>query len=235
MGTSNRYIRFARTAVPAGAVMVGVIAVGLALRSNVGWTATEMDALRQVSTLHAPPFDWLALVINWLFAPAMAAVLVLTSVAVVFVVTRRPDQALRLLAIVAIPSLGTDVLKAVVSRARPDIPSLAHVLLLHPGGLSFPSGHTSFASCFALGLIIVAGTKRRPLLLAVAAVVILATAASRVYLGVHYPSDVLASIVYSMAAVGLVNAGWVLLMSHWAERRSGAHALPDYRGASDAS
>jgi undecaprenyl-diphosphatase len=227
-------MRFAGSAVPAVAALVGVIAVGFALKSNAAWTTVEMDVLRYVNRLHTAPLDWLALGIEWLFAPATAVVLVLLSAGTVLLATRRPRQAVQLVVIVVIPWLGTEIVKVVVNRARPDIPSLAHILLLEPGGLSFPSGHTSFASCIALGLIIVAGKRWRPLTCAVAAVVILATAASRVYLGVHFPSDVAASVVYSIGAVALVNAAWGLLMSHWDERRSGAPAIPSCRGASDA-
>ncbi|MBB5641684.1 membrane-associated phospholipid phosphatase [Cryobacterium roopkundense] len=62
------------------------------------------------------------------------------------------------------------------------------------------------------------------------AVVVLATAASRVYLGVHYPSDVVASIAYSIAAVALVNAAWTLLLAHWSQRRSDLHVGPVHGG-----
>ncbi|TFB65290.1 hypothetical protein [Cryobacterium sp. Hz9] len=63
---------------------------------------------------------------------------------------------------------------------------------------------------------------------------VLGTAASPVYLGVHYPFDVAMSIVYSIAAASLVNAAWMLLMAHLSERRSGLRAGRPYGGISDA-
>lgn len=235
MGTGNRQsIHFARIAILAGTTVIGVIAVGLVLTSNHGWTSVEMAMLHYVNLFHTAPLDGLALGIDWLFGPATAAVLVLLGSGVVLVASRRPRRAAQFLVVVVIPVLGTDVIKRIVHRPRPDIASLPHVLVLEPGGLSYPSGHTSFAACVMLGLIVVASQRWRPVLSAVAVVVVAATAASRVYLGVHYPSDVAASIVYSIAAVTLVNAVWVVLMSHWDERQSGAPARPAYRGASDA-
>ncbi|WP_198417365.1 phosphatase PAP2 family protein [Cryobacterium sp. Hb1] len=132
----------------------------------------------------------------------MGAVLVLLAALSVLVATRRPGAAIHFLLMVLIPTLGADAIKLLVHRARPDIPSLPHILLLEPGELSYPSGHTSLAACFLVGIVIVtAGHRRHPFVMGAAAIVVLATAASRVHMGVHYPSDVAVSIVYSIAAV----------------------------------
>lgn len=236
METETRpHIRFARTAIPAAVVIVAVIACGILLRSWVGWTSVEMDMLRRLNIGHTPVLDWIALGINWLFAPAVATVVVLLATGWILFDTRLPRTAIQFLLIVVIPTLGAAVIKLIVHRPRPDIPSLTHILVLEPGGLSFPSGHTSFAASILLGLIVVTARHgRRPLLIGVAVVVVLGTAASRVYLGVHYPSDVVASIVYSIAAVTLANAAWTLMMSHWTKRRSGPHAGAAHGGAQGA-
>lgn len=226
---------FIRTALPAAGAVLAVIVAGMVLRAWAGWTSVEMGALRHVNAAHTPLLDGIALGFNWLFGSVVAMVLVLLATGAILLVTRRPWVAIQFLLIVAIPTVGAAVIKLLVHRARPDIPSLTHILVLEPGGLSFPSGHTSFAACLMLGLIVVSvGRRWRPLLIGAAAVVVLATAASRVYLGVHYPSDVVASIVYAIAAVALVNAAWVLVMAHWHQRRPGVHVEPVYRGASDA-
>ena len=226
--------RFARTAIPAAAVILAVIISGLVLSASAGWTAGEMDVLRQVNAIHTAPLDAVALGIDWLFNPAVGVVLVLLTAVSVLVATGRPGAAIRFLLVVLIPTVGAEVIKLLVHRARPDIPSLPHILLLEPGGLSFPSGHTSLAACFLVGVVIVtAGHRRHPLVIGAAVVVVLATAASRVYLGVHYPSDVAASIVYSVAAVALVNAVWQLSLSHWTKRRSDLHPGSVYGGVTD--
>ncbi len=79
--------------------------------------------------------------------------------------------------------LSTSI-KLAIGRKRPAVEDLPH-LMATPTGLSFPSSHSSssFAAAQAFGLLLPAGP------LYVAAV---SMALSRLYLGVHYPSDVAA-------------------------------------------
>lgn len=98
--------------------------------------------------------------------------------------------------------LIADVVKLLVSRPRPPVEHLQAV-----SGSSFPSGHTTQASAFWFSLVLAAHTARASALLtyslgAVAALLIAAVALSRVYLGVHYASDVIAGF--------LLGTGWAL-------------------------
>jgi len=96
-------------------------------------------------------------------------------------------------------------LKQLVDRPRPETTLPQADPLLHASGPSFPSGHatTAFAGATILALLL-----RR----AVPALFVLAAgiAFSRVYVGVHYPSDVLAGAVLgsavALAAVRLLRA-----------------------------
>ena len=82
-------------------------------------------------------------------------------------------------------------IKIAIGRRRPVVEDLPH-LMATPTGLSFPSSHStsSFAAAQAFGRLV----PRVPLLGAAVAM-----AFSRLYLGVHYPSDVAAG-----AALGTV-------------------------------
>lgn len=107
--------------------------------------------------------------------------------------------------------VANSALKLAVGRTRPDV--VPH--LVDAGGASFPSGH-SFNSAvlyIAIALVLGATNKRRAtpwLLLGGAVALSLAIAWSRVWLGVHFPGDVIAG--------WLGGAGWTLLAWAWLQR-----------------
>jgi membrane-associated phospholipid phosphatase len=82
-------------------------------------------------------------------------------------------------------------IKLAIGRKRPLIEDLPH-LMATPTGLSFPSSHStsSFAAAQAFGTLL----PRGPLLGAAAGM-----AFSRLYLGVHYPSDIAAGAALGTA------------------------------------
>lgn len=94
---------------------------------------------------------------------------------------------------IGLASAGNQALKAVIARARPDVLDP----LVDERGFSFPSGH-SLLGMVAWGILAVLVMRSRlPLnvrrgVVAVLAVLILLIGLSRVWLGVHYPTDVLA-------------------------------------------
>jgi membrane-associated phospholipid phosphatase len=84
--------------------------------------------------------------------------------------------------------LVNGVLKPLVDRQRPFVRDPAvHLVGPAPSGASFPSGHAASAVAGAYGLAFV-WPRRRALLWTLGA----AIALSRIYLGVHYPTDVAA-------------------------------------------
>ncbi len=81
-----------------------------------------------------------------------------------------------------------------------------------PASYSFPSGHALFSVCFfgALAETVATRTRNRAAQAALwiaAAFLALAIGLSRIYLGVHYPSDVLGGYMAAVVWVGTVAAG----------------------------
>lgn len=107
-------------------------------------------------------------------------------------------------AMVGVGSFGAHatsvVVKRIVRRRRPDHPSVA-VGVGTPSKLSFPSSHATSTTAFALLAGSVTGVPVAPALVPV-------MLASRLVLGVHYPSDVLAGAAVGAGCAALTRAVW---------------------------
>jgi membrane-associated phospholipid phosphatase len=107
------------------------------------------------------------------------------------------------------------LVKEVTDRARPPVAEASiQPLVSLPESTSFPSGHAATAFAAATAVALVYPRLRVPVLLIAALV-----ALSRVYLGVHYWSDV---VVGSLVGVGI---GWVTVVAmRWVVRALRARA-----------
>lgn len=102
------------------------------------------------------------------------------------------------------------LLKNLFRRARPDV-----LPLVHAGGYSYPSGHSMISAAFYGYLLYLCAVRlKRPwrrVLPAALALLILAIGISRVYLGVHYASDVIGGFLAGFA--------WLVLFIAWTKLR----------------
>ena len=102
--------------------------------------------------------------------------------------------------------IWTAMTKNFIERARPE--DVTH--LVQVSGFSYPSGHSLASASLYLTIAILAGrhlptAKGRILLSCLAIVIVSLVGMSRVYLGVHYPSDVASGV--------LLGAAWALLLA----------------------
>lgn len=136
-------------------------------------------------------------------APAWLAVFIPVTI---FLIRRRLPRLAWFTALTAAASaLINELVKAAVHRARPVLPDP----VAHGSGLSFPSGHAQSAivgySVLLLIFLPILRGVRRYLTVTGAALMVAAIGFSRVALGVHYVSDVVAGY--------LLGAAWVAAMT----------------------
>lgn len=104
------------------------------------------------------------------------------------------EASIDLLALLALVTIVTEIVKVAVDRQRPNLELTGVHTILSASGPSFPSAHA--ARAFAVAVLVAAKTRRTwaPAAYAVASLVAL----SRVYLGVHWPSDVIAGALFGI-------------------------------------
>ncbi len=118
---------------------------------------------------------------------------------------RRAYPALKELLAVALVSFVTEVVvKVLVHRARP-----VSWLGIHEPGYSFPSGHAIMSFVIAVELVLILHRLGRLRLWKAAVLLGLAAAVgiSRIYLGVHWPTDVIGS--WLMGSVIILAERWI--------------------------
>jgi undecaprenyl-diphosphatase len=118
----------------------------------------------------------------------------------------------------------SEVLKLAFRRTRP----LAYFGYAEPSTYSFPSGHSIMSACFygivaAVLTVPMKSRAQRAAIWAAAVLIALSIGFSRVYLGVHYPTDVLAGYATAVIWVGTVRAGYEV----WRRRRNRSQRLPE--------
>ncbi|MGA9812020.1 MAG: phosphatase PAP2 family protein [Terriglobales bacterium] len=150
----------------------------------------DLAIRNQVHAYASPPLTKAMIFISFLGGDGLTAAAILSVIA--FLVFHWRREALRMV-VTILGALVLDLsLKYAFHRPRP-VPFFVPV----PYTYSFPSGHSLFSFCF-YGVLAGLLTKRiqsrlgRVLIWTLAALLVAAIGLSRVYLGVHYPSDVIA-------------------------------------------
>ena len=186
-------------ALGAAIVVLVVGSVGIALllvmiRSHSGLARFDLSASR-FGAKHASALS--TTLLNALSQLGGAYVVIPATILVGVVETRRlrsPSVFGFLLAVVAGQFLASSLTKSLVGRARPNIDRLAGF-----SGSSFPSGHATTAAACLAAFALVIGRRRslrfRTILTGVAVGLAVAIALSRVWLGVHWLTDVLGGLV----------------------------------------
>jgi undecaprenyl-diphosphatase len=200
--------RFVLVVVLVIVVVILVIVGGIALTHSASETTAETHLLASIAGSRIASLVSLSLGIDWLFSPPIAIIIGVVAMVGVFLVSRRWVTVLHFALLVLGTWLSSEVVKYIVHRPRPAA-RLADTLVPNPDPDSYPSGHVCFAVGIGLAFLVLAIRSRARVIVAVLAILlILVTAASRLYLGIHYPTDVLASVVFGIAAFVGIEALW---------------------------
>jgi len=195
---------FALTLCLLAAAAVGIV-IGLLIymiRKQTGFV--EVD--RAVAAWTDPKTTTLSIdvlrALTWLGAtPAVVTLAGLTAGYAIWRF-RSPSSPLFLALVIDGQLLLADLIKDVVQRARPDIHPYAGFT-----GPSFPSGHTTAAAATFVAIALVLGRDRtgrtRRLLAGLAVGLATAVACSRVFLGVHWLSDVIGGLLLGWTWVSI--------------------------------
>lgn len=150
----------------------------------------EFTFLDYLQTLHTPMLDSLMLFITAVTDKGAAGI-VLCLLLLARKSSRKVGVAM-LLALIIGYALGSGILKPFFARVRPCNVSFAmDMLIKRPQSYSFPSGHTTLTFAAVMSLYFARWHK----LFALAAIVGALVCISRMYLYVHFPTDILAGVV----------------------------------------
>lgn len=175
-------------------------------------TSVDASTLTWLAAHRTPGATAMMLALTTLSGPSATSVYAAVLVVVCFL-TRQGRLALGV-ALVAYGGMILNVgVKHLVHRPRPDVAHVLQTLETY----SYPSGHAAAVTVFGALLMSLLASRppwiRAAVVIAVLSWIVLA-GTSRLYLGAHYPSDVLAGVVEGVAWVLLAST----LLEHWRVR-----------------
>lgn len=201
-------------------IRVPMLAVAIAAAAAVGMITAivimhpylSLDATveRDIQATNWGPLTLTFPFFSWLGGPGGIYMQV-----VVFLLVLLLNRRSWILALAAIAGgLWYEVIVNLVNRPRPTVGQILRVTE-HPGSTSFPSGHLIFITISAAVLMLCIGHRylprwAKPIGWAILAGIVLDVGLDRIYVGAHWPTDVLAGVLIATAWLTLVvSVRWI--------------------------
>lgn len=196
-----------RVILPIALLLLAIVVLGLLVTKvfNHDWPFTVEDGInREFASDRTESWNAVSL-----FFSALASTPVIIGVTVLIAIVlrlwlHRWRESIFLCAVVTAQALVFFFATLIIDRSRPDVPKMDE----SPPTSSFPSGHTSAAVALYLGLAVLLALTVRTTWLKVLCwslvLVPVAVALSRLYRGMHHPSDVTASFINGGVCVAVI-------------------------------
>lgn len=186
-----------------------VLCIGFTATNTPGFSGTEFAVDQELSRHHDGALTVVAMVLNYVFSPVGGLLMIAATCLYLLVARRSAGSALAFGGVAAAGWMSSQLFKVIVDRPRPDPALLLDPLAPETGFNSFPSGHVALAVGLGWAFFFLARTTRWSRLAAWAGILVpVIVAWSRLYIGVHYPTDVTASFLAATAAVFLFAGTW---------------------------
>lgn len=202
--------------------LAAVAALGIGGAQNPGARASQIEFLVWLNGHGNAFLDVLAQTIELVLSPAFAIAITTIVGLIVGFTSQSWLRGVGIALAVFAAWLPTGVLKYVFDQPRPDENALPHILIPAQHDSSFPSGHVSFAIGLAYAAYLLFGRSSRRAaswVVSIGIVFVIVVAYSRMYVGVHYPTDVLASVFTSIAGILIFNLVWDAVQQRVLSRR----------------
>jgi membrane-associated phospholipid phosphatase len=195
-----------RVAVIAAAAAAAILSVGLLIRSS----DFDIAVVRFFNGYHDGAIGAITNAVYAAFGPVPAIIGTAAITIIVLAATRSARVASTFAVTIATTWLSLAVVKLIVHRPRPDSSLLPFPFTPAQVDAGYPSGHTAFVTALVVTIVLAmaAGPARRRAAV-FGGLLIAGVGVSLVIDGVHYPSDVLASILWGIAIAPLARMLWV--------------------------
>ena len=180
-----------------GLALMALFAADTFAASMYAYLPFDVPVERFIQSINWGPLVQAFTALDWLEGTRQQ-ILAIAGIAVIAAVNWR---AIPMVVLAALSGAVYTLTAMVIQRPRPP-EQLVHVIR-HTGSSSYPSGHVAFFSWFLIMLIVCIAMGRLPkavvgALWVVAALVLVTVCIARIYLGEHWPSDVIGGLALGL-------------------------------------